>query len=255
MVLKKAGERTIVRDYDGVFREMTLKHDTNEWTECECAKIRKINQLIKSSAITEEFQKMGFKNFSTEGVCEEVKRMVLTASRYFKNYHSIKNERVNSVLFIGQPGCGKTHLLTAVSNGLMREYQVPVLYFPFKDGMNNIAANDFERKHDIMQQMKEVDVLFVDDLFKPIGGKLEYDKDGKPKVIKWQADILYEVFNYRYLNKLPMLVSTELTLEELMLIDEGTMSRVFQMAEDYAVTVEKDMRNNYRLRKLMKGGA
>lgn len=66
----------------------------------------------------------------------------------------------------------------------MHAKQVPVLYFPYKDGMNNIAANNFERKDEIMNHMKEIDVLFIDDLFKPIGGKLDYNKDGSPKILK-----------------------------------------------------------------------
>ena len=246
MVLKKAGEKTIVRDYDGVFREMTLKYDTNEWTECECAKIRKINQLIKSSAITEEFQKMGFKNFDISNVSAPVKDMRDIALSYYKCFNDIRHTRVNSCLFIGQSGCGKTHLLTAVSNGLMRERQIPVLYFPFLDGMGNISANDFERKADIIQKMKDVDVLFIDDLFKPVGKETQ--------VIPWQVKIIIEVLNHRYLNNLPILISTELGLEELFKIDEAMASRMFEMASDFTTTIEKDMSNNYRLRKL-RGGA
>lgn len=250
IVRRKAGETTVSM-FQGQQIEKTLAYDMDDWQDCECIKIRRVNNLIKSSTITEEFQKMGFKNFHVEDRPEAIKRMKELAKLYYRNFHTVRNERVNSVVFIGQPGCGKTHLLTAIANCLMYEHQIPVLYFPFKDGMNSISENDFENKHKIIQRMKDVDVLFIDDLFKPIGGRLEFDKEGKPKIIKFQAEVIYEVFNYRYLNKLPMLVSTELTLEELLLIDEATMSRVFEMAADYTVTVDKDMSNNYRLRKVM----
>ena len=242
MITKKAGKKTIVRDYDGVFREMTLKYDTNEWQECECAKIRKINRLIKSSAITEEFQKMGFGNFDVSKVDPQVQVMKDIALAYYQNFNKLRTERINSALFIGQPGCGKTHLLTAISNNLMFKKQIPVLYFPFRDGMNHIAANDFEKKDEIMQQMKQVEVLFIDDLFKPIGGK--------PNVKGWQVEIMFEVVNHRYLNKLPLLVSTELTFESLVNIDEALASRIFEMASDFTVTIAHNMANNYRLRKL-----
>lgn len=250
MIVKKAGEKTIGRDYDGTFFETTLTADIKEWTECECAKMRKINRLIKSSGITEEFRKMTFGNFDDSNVHVQVKKMKEIALMYYKHFDVMRNTRVNSALFIGQPGCGKTHLLTAVSNNLMYKKQVPVMYFPFRDGMNDIAANDFARKQEIMQHMKEVEVLFVDDLFKPIGGKLEYDRQGNPKIVKWQADIMFEVINHRYLNKLPVLISTELMIDELIRIDEALTSRIFEMAQDYTVTVEKNMDNNYRFRKL-----
>lgn len=242
MVIKKAGEKTVTRDYDGIFREITLKFDTDEWQECDCAKIRRINRLIKSSAITEEFQKMGFGNFDVTNVDPQVESMKKIALAYYQHFDNVRNERINSALFIGQPGCGKTHLLTAISNNLMFKKQIPVLYFPFRDGMNNISANDFEKKDEIMQQMKQVEVLFIDDLFKPIGGK--------PSVKGWMAEIMFEVVNHRYLNKLPLLVSTELTFESLVMIDEALASRIFEMASDFTVTVTHNMANNYRLRKL-----
>lgn len=242
MVVKKAGETTYYKDIDGLIKETILKYDTEEWKECECAKIRKVNRLIKSSEITEEFQKMGFGNFDTSKVVPEVMRMHEIGMMYYKHFDSIRKERINSCLFSGQPGCGKTHILTAISNNLMQKKQLPVLYFPYKDGMNNISANNYARKDEIIQQMKQVEMLFIDDLFKPIGGKV--------KVYDWQAEIIFEVVNHRYLNKLPLLISTELDFMSMAEVDEALASRIFEMSSDFTVTVPKNMMNNYRLRKL-----
>ncbi|MGN4127660.1 DnaA ATPase domain-containing protein [Lysinibacillus sphaericus] len=237
-VRKKAGETTLLQNGN----EVILKYDTEEWQKCECVKMRQLNRLIQSSAITEEFQKMSFKNFATDGVHPIVAEMKSKANQYYTAFDEIKGYRQNSIMLIGQPGCGKTHLLTAISNYLMHTKQVPVLYFPYKDGMNNIAANNFDRKNEIMERMKEVDVLFIDDLFKPIGGKV----DVKP----FQAEIIFEVVNYRYLNNRPLLISSELTLDDMLFIDEALTSRIFEMAEDFTVTIKKDMKVNYRLRKV-----
>lgn len=242
MVIKKVGEMTTIREYDGTFKAIVLKRDQEEWQECECAKLRRMNRIIKSSAITEEFQKMGFNNFDVSQVDLQIKQMKEAALSYYQYFDNLKTTRVNSCLFIGQPGCGKTHLLTAISNNLMFKKQIPVLYFPYKEGMSDISANSFEKKDAILQQMKNVDVLFIDDLFKPIGGK--------PNVKGWMAEILYEVINHRYLNNKPLLVSTEIMFQELVDIDEALASRIFEMASDFTVTVSKNMGNNYRLRKL-----
>lgn len=243
---KKAGEPCVVRSYDGTFRESTYKRDTEVYQECTCAKMRKINRLIKSSAITEEFQKMGFGNFDESTVDTHIAEMKQRAMQYYTHFDAIRTERINSALFSGQPGCGKTHLLTAISNNLMHKKQVPVLYFPYRDGMNNISANGFAEKDHIMQQMKEVDVLFIDDLFKPIGGK--------PTMKDWMVEIIFEVVNHRYLNKKPMLISTELTFNQLVDIDEALASRIFEMASDFTVIVPHNVLNNYRFKKLQ-GGA
>ncbi|WP_337981362.1 DnaA ATPase domain-containing protein [Lysinibacillus sp. JNUCC-52] len=238
LVRKKAGETTLLQNGT----EVILQYDTEEWQQCECAKIRQLNRLIKSSAITEEFQKMSFKNFSTDDVHPKVVEMKSKANQYYAAFDEIRGFRQNSIMLIGQPGCGKTHLLTAISNYLMHAKQVQVLYFPYKDGMNNIASNNFERKNEIMDRMKEVEVLFIDDLFKPIGGKV----DVKP----WQTEVIFEVVNYRYLNNKPLLISSELSLDDMLYIDEALTSRLFEMAQDFTVTIPKDMKVNYRLRKV-----
>lgn len=231
----------LVRKKNGYYvRGVEIEQDY--YVECECSKMLKTNRLIRSSAITEEFQKMSFKNFTSDGVHPIVAEMKSKANQYYTAFDDIKNLRQNSIMLIGQPGCGKTHLLTAISNYLMHIKQVPVLYFPYKDGMNDIAANNFERKNEIMERMKSVDVLFIDDLFKPIGGKVD--------VKHWQTEIIFEVVNYRYLNNMPLLISSELSLDDMLYIDEALTSRLFEMAEDFTVTVKKDMKINYRLRKV-----
>lgn len=241
IIRRKAGE--VILNFKG--EEVELQHDTDQWVECECSKIRKINRLMKSSEITEEFQKMGFGNFSTENRPQVVHDMKAVCLKFYESFNEIRSSRKNSVLLIGQPGSGKTHLLMAVSNNLIQKRVVPVMYFPYKDGMNEIAENNFGRKSEIMHRMKEIDVLFIDDLFKPIGGKID--------VKQWQAEIIFEVVNYRYLNNKPLLVSSELSLSELIYVDEATASRIFEMAEDYTVTVPKDMHSNYRLRNVVGG--
>lgn len=245
MVTKQPGETTRIREFDGTFKDIVLKQPHDEWQECKCASLRRLNRMIKSSAITEEFQKMGFTNFDDTNVHFQITEMKQVAYTFYQAFDQIRGSRINSCLFIGQPGCGKTHLLTAISNNLMQKKHVPILYFPYRDGMSDISSNNFERKNIILDHMKNVDVLFIDDLFKPIGNK--------PNVKDWMVEVLYEVVNHRYLNNKPMLVSTELPLHDLVNIDEALASRIFEMASDFTVTVDRDLQNNYRLRKLQGG--
>lgn len=242
---KRAGETSLVRDDDRLV-EVTLKYDMDEWVECECTEMRRIQRIVRASAITDKFKDRGFKNFSLEGKPQVIADMRQIAIDYYRAFDEIKSSEQNSALFSGQPGCGKTHLMMAISNGLMREKMVPVAYFPYQDGMREIAANNFEKKDEVVNKMRNVDVLFIDDLFKPIGSKVT--------VHKWQGDIIAEVVNYRYLNAKPMLISTEISpLELLELFDEAAASRMIEMASDFTLTIEKDIRLNHRLRKVVGG--
>ncbi|WP_397537822.1 DnaA ATPase domain-containing protein [Rummeliibacillus pycnus] len=214
------------------------------WVDCSCTNQRKIEGLINSSHITEEFQKMRFNNFDIEGLSNYVKRMKEKSEEYFTHFKNVRNTRTNSIALIGQPGVGKTHLLMAVSNNLITKGSIPVMYFPFVSTIAEMQANTFEKEEAITQRAKEVEVLFIDDLYKPAGGK--------PQATEWQQRKVYDIVNHRYLNNLPILLSSELQFPEMLAVDEATGSRLFEMTENYTVSVPKNFRLNYRTRKLFK---
>ncbi|MGC4378290.1 ATP-binding protein [Fictibacillus sp. Mic-4] len=202
--------------------------------DCECYRKRQSAHLMKFSEITEEFQKMTFSNFILEGKHELIHEAYQCAIDYYKDYDSIKDNRCNSICLLGQPGSGKTHLLTALSNNLIHKKQVSVLYFPFVEGFNDLK-NDFDRLEEKLTKMKRVDVLFIDDLFKTGATKFEIQQ-------------MYAVINHRYLNHKPIMVSSELNVDMLCDIDEALGTRIYQMSKDYTVVLEGDRKLlNYRL--------
>ncbi len=69
--------------------------------------------------------------------------------------------------------------------------------------------------------MRKVEVLFIDDLFKPIYSQ--------PRATDWQVEQIQSVLNYRYLNHKPLLISSELTVDEILDIDEALGSRIHQI--------------------------
>ena len=79
------------------------------------------------------------------------------------------------------------------------------------------------------------EVLLIDDLFK---GRLNES----------DVNIMFEIINYRYLNFLPIIVSSEFTIEKMLEFDEGIGSRIYEMSKDYVVEIKNDIRNNYRLK-------
>ena len=58
---------------------------------------------------------------------------------------------------------------------------------------------------------------------------------------------MFEIVNYRYLNNLPLIISTEFTVDRLLDFDEAIGSRIFEMSKNYLVEIE-GKENNYRLR-------
>lgn len=209
------------------------------WVQCDCIEWRRARRLMKSSEITEEFKKLGFQNFTTEGKPQIIKDAYECALSYFKSFKDIREKRQNSIALLGQPGAGKTHLLTAVANNLIRRLHIPVLYFPFVEGFNDLK-DDFDKLEEKLERMKQIDVLFIDDLFKPA--------NGKPRATDWEVEQVYAVINHRYLNHKPIMVSSELDPDQLCDIDEALGTRIFEMCRDFCVVIQGDRKElNHRL--------
>ncbi|CAM5244713.1 Chromosomal replication initiator protein DnaA OS=Lysinibacillus sphaericus OX=1421 GN=dnaA_1 PE=4 SV=1 [Lysinibacillus sphaericus] len=101
-----------------------------------------------------------------------------------------------------------------------------------------------------MIRMKQVDILFIDDLFKPVTKQM---KDGErikvPQGSEWEIKQLYSVVNYRYMNHKPVFISSELTFDEMIVqMDEGLGTRFYQMCKQFFIHIDKDLGLNYRLK-------
>lgn len=201
---------------------------------CECQEVMKARSRLNASGISDEFHKKGFKNFSDRGK-EVLRNARLKAIEYCKNYTEIKNTNRNSIIFMGQVGSGKTHLSMAICNNLMDCHKVGVIYMPYRDEITKIkqTIKDEINYQNALNRFKTCQALMIDDLLK--GKNTEAD-----------ANILFEIINYRYLNMLPIIVSTEKTRDELLDFDEGVMSRVLEMTKDYQIEIIGE-EYNYRL--------
>ncbi|WP_017814418.1 DnaA ATPase domain-containing protein [Paenibacillus shenyangensis] len=203
---------------------------------CSCRDKKQIKRLMKSSRITDAFREMTFSNFDTANRPAVIQQMYAVAYKYTKELPNlIKNKaRYNSCCLLGQPGVGKSHLLTAVSNNLLAK-GIAVQYFPWVEGINDLQS-DFEAAKQKVSYMQQVSVLFIDDLFK-----------GRDKPTPWQLEQIFGIINYRYLNNLPILISSEKTIAQMCEFDEATGSRIIEMCKNYKVTIERDLNLNYRL--------
>lgn len=148
---------------------------------------------------------------------------------------------------LGQSGAGKTHLCTAICREFLWAGR-QVLYMRWTDEiavLQGYEKKDPAKRLETMNRLKEAEVLYIDDLFKP------YEKDGvKQMPSSWDKKITFELINYRA-DKPDQLtiISSEWTQDGLVDIDEATGGRIFEKAGEYAISIAKDRRKNYRLRK------
>lgn len=201
---------------------------------CDCVNKDISIVQFKKAGINISDKDTSFSNFKTWN--ETSKSLKNTGIAYYSNYDKIKNTRQNSVLLCGNPGSGKTHILLALSNNFIANRSIKVIYMNYREAITSIKQNmlDKEIYYREIKKYQEAEILFIDDLF-------------KGKITEADINIMFEIINYRYINRLPLMISTEHKIENLLALDEGTCSRIYEMSKDFIVEII-GTENNYRLK-------
>ncbi|MGL6107971.1 ATP-binding protein [Romboutsia sp.] len=211
--------------------DMTFVIVGNEAIPCECREVRLAEEILLKSGISEEFRKKRFDNFNY-GRDKQISNAYKEAYLYGKNFKAIEKERCNSIMFMGQVGSGKTHLSLAIANELM-DNGVGVVYMSYREVITRLKQNIMDEVyyHRVMGRYKGARVLVIDDLF-------------KGKVTESDINIVFELLNFRYFNRLPVIVSCEIGVDGVIKIDEAIGSRLYEMCRYVEV---KGKRLNYRM--------
>lgn len=197
--------------------------------ECRCMIQRRNIRYLRESGLESLVQRY---SFDTWRINEKWQAEVLKMAREFA-------ENPAGWFFLaGRPGTGKTHLCTAICGELMkRGFQTRYLLWRDFSAKAKALVNDEERYSALTKPLKAVPLLYIDDLFKT-------GKGAEPTA--GDVNLAFELLNNRYNDGRKItIISSELTANRLLEIDEGLGSRVCQRAGDnYADLSNK---RNYRL--------
>lgn len=211
-----------------------MEHGNPLAIECTCRKREKVKKQWEACGINPEMIDCTFGNFNVyNNVSERMKDVALS---YINEFDDIRESRKNSIMLCGQSGCGKTHLSMAIALNMLNR-NMKVVYMPYRDAITKLKQNmlneEYYRKS--ISRFQTCEVLLIDDLY-------------KGRVNESDINIMFEIINYRYLNFLPVIVSTEFTVKNLLEFDQAIGSRIFEMSSDYYVEVSYDIKSNYRLK-------
>lgn len=215
----------------------------NGYKKCDCIHI----EISKNNWLN-----FGIKHEEVKKIADYIPTDSLTASlkakavNYIKNFKNIKSDRENSFGILGQSGSGKSHISIAVGAALLSE-GFKVIYMPYLEVMRELKANAMDQENyiKVLSKYQRADVLIIDDLFK------DKVQGGKLIASLTEADMkhIYPIINFRYLNRLPVLFSSECTAEMLEKLDEALAGRIIESCGDNITTL-KGKQYNYRMRKL-----
>lgn len=182
---------------------------------CSCKRLLMIEEAYKNSKIQNIIKEENFENFDLElfrksrlpdekiSPYENMKETKDELLFYAQNF---QRDSINLYIY-GPVGTGKTYLLNSIAKIVMDDGK-SVIYLPESDLVSNILEHRFafsENKRllrDKIDMIYEADLLIIDDL-------------GTNNTNEVAISAIFEVINKRLVNKLPVIISSNLEPDDL----------------------------------------
>ena len=185
------------------------------------------NDLHKMSNL-DELTHLTFENFKPRGQIGMGPAQADSLERAYNHARQFAGKLEGWLVLQGNYGCGKTHLAAAVANFVV-DIGVPTLFLTVPDLLDSLRfsynnpVSSFEERFD---DIRRSPLLIMDDF-------------GTENATPWAQEKLFQILNYRYINNLPLLITTNLSLNQLegrirsRLQDPELVTRVNILAPDY----------------------
>lgn len=176
----------------------------------------------------DELQDLTFETFKPHGHMGLGEMQAQSLQAAFNQARHYAQNLNGWLLLQGGYGCGKTHLAAAIANYAV-SMGVPTLFLTVPDLLDALrfayGSEDttFEER---FEQIRNSRLLILDDF-------------GTQNATGWAQEKLFQIINYRYINKLSTVVTTNLALDEIearirsRLSDPALVSAVRISAPDY----------------------
>lgn len=210
-----------------VKREITNQNPSFEtMVPCEC-RVRMFEHERdtnnKNNSNIRGYESMTFDTFNTKGngfLRIDQQRCLEEALEFSLSFA----EKPKGWLFFqGNYGSGKTHLAAAIANYLLSKGKT-IIFQPVPDLLDQLRmsyGNRSETYEERVEKIRSVSVLFLDDL-------------GAQNTTDWADEKLYQIFNYRYQNKMPTVITSNVNISRI----EG---RIASRLVDYNLTKNIEM--------------
>jgi DNA replication protein DnaC len=203
---------------------------------CACRQVdveAGMRQRLFSLSHLEELKEYTFETFQPQGRVGIGSQQRLSLEWAYNQAEAYADTLDGWLFLQGGYGCGKTHLAAAIANAAVARGE-PTLFLTVPDLLDQLrhAYSDedvtFEAR---FEQVRSAPLLVLDDF-------------GTQSATAWAREKLFQILNYRYINKLPTVVTTNLLLEEIegrmrsRLSDPEVVAFVQILAPDYRRPVE-----------------
>lgn len=223
---------------------VNVKTEDREYArKCQCQAEDSYIRKGRAANIPPRFLGFELKAFLPQDENSTQKKIKKIIRKFIDEYPAVKDNK--GILLQGNVGVGKTRLLCAVADGLIKKIEsIDVYYIDWNDLVREMrsgedhSTRDFISINQLMNRLISADLLLFDEL-------------GASKLSEWVQDNIYHLFNKRYNHQKLTLCATNYfdksannkeTLAQR--IGMRIRSRLYEMTEAYEIT-GMDYRQRY----------
>ena len=188
--------------------ELPLDHpDFGKLIICDCRQTE-LSHLVRDHLFSlsdlGQLENLTFENFQTRGRVGLLPRQAESLTRAFETSYRYSQSLNGWLVIQGGYGCGKTHLAAAIANFAV-SMNVSTLFLTVPDLLDTLrfsyddSDTNFE---DRFVQVRSAGLVIMDDF-------------GTQNATEWAKEKLFQIINYRYINRLPLVLTTNLALKDI----------------------------------------
>lgn len=177
---------------------------------------RRINKMRKMGFPDAEMQRCNFDLDDNQNP-----KITNTAKKYVENFKEIK-KRGSGLLLFGNVGSGKTFTAACIANALIDRGD-PCLVTNFARLTNTISGM-YDGKQAYIDGLNKFDLLVIDDL-------------GSERETEYMGEIVHNIIDSRYRANLPLIITTNLTLDDLQKPSDVRKQRIYSRLLEMCIPI------------------
>ena len=165
---------------------------------------QQVRQRLYALSHLDELRHMTFENFNPRGRMGLWPQQAESLEHAYNQARRFAQSLDGWLLLQGDYGCGKTHLAAGIANFAV-SLGVPTLFITVPDLLDSLRFSyqdpgaSFEER---FEEIRSAPLLVLDDF-------------GTQNATPWAQEKLFQILNHRYINRMPLVVTTNLALDEI----------------------------------------